>query len=101
MARSCFLNIRTLGKIKIVLKILTKRITTKAERTRILMAKNAFNQKKEFLSKNLNKDVKKRIIKAIIWSVVLYAAETWTYKKEENHPANNLTFVFLPRIAIL
>jgi len=50
---------------------------------RIGMAKNAFNQMKELLSKNLNKDIKKRIIKAIIWSVVLYAAETWTYRKED------------------
>ena len=50
---------------------------------RILMATNAFNQMKEFLSKNLNKDIKKRIIKAIIWSVALYASETWTYKKED------------------
>jgi len=47
------------------------------------MAKNAFNQRKELLSKNLNKDIKKRIIKATIWSVALYAAETWTYKKED------------------
>src|SRR6218665_935966 len=47
------------------------------------MAKNAFNQRKELLSKNLNKDIKKRIIKAIIWRVALYAAETWTYRKED------------------
>src|SRR6218665_4174399 len=47
------------------------------------MAKIAFNQRKELLSKNLNKDIKKRIIKAIIWSVALYAAETWTYRKED------------------
>src|SRR6218665_374743 len=47
------------------------------------MAKNAFNQRKELLSKNLNKDIKKRIIKAIICSVALYAAETWTFKKED------------------
>src|SRR6218665_820197 len=52
-------------------------------KTRIGMAKNAFNQRKELLSKNLNKDIKKEIIKAIIWSVALYAAETWTYKKED------------------
>src|SRR6218665_1923652 len=45
-------------------------------KTRIGMAKNAFNQRKELLSKNLNKDIKKGIIKAIIWSVALYAAET-------------------------
>src|SRR6218665_2245819 len=30
-----------------------------------------------------HKDIKKRIIKAIIWSVALYAAETWTYRKED------------------
>ena len=39
--------------------------------------------RKELLSKNLNKYIKKRIIKAIIWSVALYAAETWTYRKED------------------
>src|SRR6218665_3238973 len=39
------------------------------------MAKNAFNLRKEMLKKSLNKDMMKRITKAIIWSV----AETWTY----------------------
>jgi|SRR6218665_1563672 len=52
-------------------------------KTRIGVAKNAFNQRKELLSKGLNKDIKKRIIKAIVWSVALYAAETWTYRKED------------------
>jgi len=32
----------------------------------------------------VNKDIKKIIIKAIIWSVALFAAETWTYRKEDN-----------------
>src|SRR6218665_2944964 len=36
------------------------------------MAKNALNQRKELLSKSLNKDIKKRTIKAIIRSVALY-----------------------------
>ena len=31
----------------------------------------------------MNKNIKKRIIIAVIWSVSLYAAETWTYKKED------------------
>src|SRR6218665_613924 len=38
-------------------------------KTRIGMAKNAFNQRKKLLRKNLNKDIKKGIIKAILWSV--------------------------------
>ena len=47
------------------------------------MAKNAFHQRKELLRKTLNKDIMKRIIKTIIWSVAFYAAEAWTYKKED------------------
>ena len=49
------------------------------------MAKNALNQRKELLSKSLNKDIKKRIIKArgLVWSGALYATETWTYRKED------------------
>ena len=43
----------------------------------------AFNQRKVFLSKSLNKVMKKRIIKGIICSVAPYAAETWTYRKED------------------
>src|SRR6218665_362228 len=34
-------------------------------------------------SNSLNKDINKRIIKAIVWSVTLYAAETWTYRKQD------------------
>jgi len=45
------------------------------------MAKNAFNQSRELLSKSLNNDMKKRIMKGIIWSVAICAAETWTYNK--------------------
>ena len=40
-------------------------------------------QSKEGVVKKKFKDIKKRNIKAIIWSVALYAAETWTYKKED------------------
>ena len=51
-------------------------------KTRIGMAKNAFNQRKVLLNKNLNKDINKRIINAIIWSVALYAAETWALTRK-------------------
>ena len=27
---------------------------------------------------NMNLDVKKRIVKCLVWSIALYAAETWT-----------------------
>ena len=36
-----------------------------------------------FYNVQVDKDITKRIIKAMIRSVALYAAETWTYKKED------------------
>jgi len=46
-------------------------------RCRIAMAKKAFLEKKKLLTSKLNIDLKKRIVKVTIWSVALYAAETW------------------------
>jgi len=49
---------------------------------RIAIAKEAFNKRKELMTKNFNKDLKKRIIKTIVWSTMLYSSETWTLTKE-------------------
>jgi len=35
-------------------------------------------EKKRLLTSKLNMDLKKRIVKSTIWSVALYAEETWT-----------------------
>ena len=46
------------------------------------MAKEAFNKRKELLTRRMrtknekNENLKKRIIKTLIWSVLLYGAET-------------------------
>ncbi len=47
------------------------------------MGKDAFYKRKELLRGKLNKNLKKRIIKSMIWSVVLYGSETWTMRKED------------------
>jgi len=47
-------------------------------RNRIVMGKQAFGNKKRLLTSNINLDLKKKIVKCTIWSVVLYGAETWT-----------------------
>src|SRR6218665_3211477 len=54
-------------------------------RRRIAMGKDAFYKRKELLRRKLNKNLKKRIIKSMIWSVVLYGllSETWTMRKED------------------
>ena len=50
---------------------------------RIGMAKEAFNKRKELLTKSMNKDIKKRMVKSLVWPVALYGCETWTMRKEE------------------
>ena len=47
---------------------------TKEIRSRIKMAKKVFMEKKLFTVKM---NLKKRIMKCLVWSVALYAAETW------------------------
>ena len=47
-------------------------------RSRLAMAKDAFNKRKELLSKRMNIDTK-----ALVWSVALYGAETWALRAED------------------
>ena len=50
-------------------------------KSRIAIAKNAFNKSRELLSKRLSKELKKKVIKTIVWSVALHRSETWTIRK--------------------
>ena len=43
---------------------------------RIAMGKESFNKRKILLNKNFNRELKKRIVKTTVWSVILYACET-------------------------
>jgi len=52
-------------------------------KTRIAMAKTAFNKRKTLLGRKLHLMLKKKLIKVLIWSVALYVADTWSLKKDE------------------
>ena len=52
-------------------------------KVRIAMAKEAFNKRKELLTKGLSTKLKKRMVRVLIWSVVLYGCETWTLLQDE------------------
>ena len=52
-------------------------------KTRIGMAKSAFTARKELLTSRLNIALKKKIVKTVVWPVLLYGCETWTLRKEE------------------
>jgi len=52
-------------------------------KTRIALAKEAFNKRKDLLTKQLSKQLKKRMIRILVWPVALYGRETWTLRKAE------------------
>ena len=47
------------------------------------MAKEAFNKKRSIFCGPLEKELRKRLVKCFVWSVVLYGAETWTLRRNE------------------
>jgi len=48
------------------------------------MAKDAFSKRMKLLTRGMSTAVKKRIVRALIWSVALDSAETWSQRKEDN-----------------
>ena len=49
-------------------------------RTRIAMAKEVFNKHKIPKVKGVNRRLRKRLVKSLVWSILLYGSETWTLK---------------------
>jgi len=58
-------------------------ICSKEIRKRIAIAKEAFNNRGELLRGKLSKGLKKRMVKVLVWSVALYAAEIWTLREDD------------------
>ena len=52
-------------------------------RRRITLEKEAFNKKSDLMSGSLSLHLKKRMVKAYVWSVALYGIEMWTLQKED------------------
>jgi len=50
---------------------------------RIGMAKEAFAKRRELMTKLLSLELKKKLVKTLVWSVLLYCCETWTLRTEE------------------
>jgi hypothetical protein len=47
-------------------------------KSRIAMAKAAFNKTKTLFISKLDLNLRKKLVKCYIWSIALYGAETWT-----------------------
>jgi exonuclease III len=52
-------------------------------RARIGIAKEAFTRMKRVLCGSLDLELRKRLAKCFVWSVLLYGAETWTLREHE------------------
>ena len=48
-----------------------------AVKERIVLAKDAFNKRRELLTKHMSKTLKKKLLKTLIWPIALYSCETW------------------------
>ena len=48
---------------------------------RIAMAKAAFNKKWVLFTSTLDLELTKKLVKCYIWSIALYGAETWTFRR--------------------
>ena len=65
---------------------LTKEWTNEQEiRNRIAMAKIVFNNKKRILCSRMKLDLRKRLVKSFVWSVLLYGSETWMMRKRNKN----------------
>ena len=53
------------------------------------MAK-AFNKKRSIFCGLLEKELRKSLMKCFVWSVALYAAETWTLRRNEQKTTRNI-----------
>ena len=49
-------------------------------KSRIAMAKAAFNKRKILSTSKLDLNLRRKLVKCYIWSMALYGAETWTLR---------------------
>jgi hypothetical protein len=56
---------------------------TREIKSRIAMAKAAFNKKKNLFTSKLDLNLRKKLVKFYIWSIALHGAETWTLWKAD------------------
>ena len=58
-------------------------------KSRIVMAKAAFNKKRALFTSILDFELRKKLVKCYIWSIVLYGAESWTLRAVDHKHLEN------------
>ena len=49
-------------------------------KSRIAMAKAAFNKKRALFTSTFDLELRKKLVKSYIWSIALYGAEIWAFR---------------------
>jgi hypothetical protein len=57
---------------------------TREIKSRIAMARAAFNKKKTLFRSKVDLNLRKKLVKCYIWSLTLLGAETWTLGEAEH-----------------
>ena len=75
------LQVKT-SEIAVIFRIISFRIEadTCKIKSRIAMAKAAFNKKKNLFTSKLDLNLRKKLVKCYVSSMALYGAETWTLR---------------------
>jgi hypothetical protein len=50
-------------------------------KSRISMAKSAFNRQETIFTRKLDLNLRKKLVKCYTWSIAWYGAQTWTLQK--------------------
>jgi len=58
------------------------------------MAKKVFTEKKKIFTGKMNLELRKGIMKCLVWNVVLHAAETWTLTQTDRQKIRTLKCAF-------
>ena len=53
------------------------------KKVRMAQAREAFTKRKELLTKRFSNGVKKKIVKTLVWTTLIYGCETWMLRKED------------------
>src|SRR5215510_7975665 len=66
---------------------------------RIAMAKQAYTKRENILTSKMCLSLRKRLVKTMVWPVLLYGCETWTMRKAEKTRLEALEMWILRRMA--
>jgi hypothetical protein len=62
------------------------------------MVDSPFNKKKALFTRKLDLNLRKKLVKFYIWSIALYGAQTWTFRKVDQKYLESFEVLCLGRM---